>query len=72
MGMSREDRELIAEAARDWRKRESFEHALGRVVKRRGHQYEDYLRIIEVVRRFARERGMDLLEAARALGSQQK
>ncbi len=49
---------------------ESFEHALGRSVRRHGGGYEDYASLIMQIRETARERKLDLRGAARWLANQ--
>ncbi len=49
---------------------EHFEHALGRSVRRHGGDYEDYANLIMQVRDTARDRKLDLRDAARWLANQ--
>lgn len=49
---------------------ESFEHALGRAVRRHGGGYEDYVGLIDRVRELARVGKTSLREAARELAAQ--
>jgi len=60
-------RETVLREALSLRHEEPFERALGRVVRRHGGDYADYLAIIADVRELARARRMDLRGAARAL-----
>lgn len=60
-------RETVLQEALSLRQKEPFERSLGRVVRRHGGDYADYLAIIADVREHARAKRMDLREAARAL-----
>lgn len=60
-------RELLEEALRDLHKGETIEKALGRILRRYGGTYEDYVRIIGDIRDLARKEKIASLEAARKL-----
>lgn len=49
---------------------ESFEHALGRAVRRHGGDYQDYANLIMQVRETAKDRKLDLRGAARWIADQ--
>jgi hypothetical protein len=61
------DRELLLEAVKDLHKGETVERALGRILRRYGGTYEDYLRIMGDVRELARKGKLTSDEAARIL-----
>lgn len=62
-----DDRAILREAVRDRHKNETFEKALGRVLRRHHKTYRDYMRVISDVRNRAASRKIDLEEAAREL-----
>lgn len=61
------ERELLSEALRDLHKGETIERALGRIVRRHGGTYDEYLRIMKGVRDVARKETLTPIEAARRL-----
>jgi len=61
------DQELLLEAVKDLHKDEPVERALGRIMRRHGGTYEDYVRIMGGVRELARKEKVTPLEAARVL-----
>ncbi len=61
------DRELLAEALKDLHKGETVERALGRIVRRSGGTYEEYVRIMGDVRELAVKEKLTSLDAARRL-----
>lgn len=63
--MDEKSGQLLEEALKDLHKNETFERALGRILRRHGEGYEEYTRIISAVRNRARRDDVDLLEAAR-------
>ena len=63
----KEDPELLAEALGDLHKGETVERAIGRILRRHGGTYEDYVRIVGDVREAARKAKTTPLEAARKL-----
>jgi len=63
--LSQEDLASIREALKRWRRKDSFESALSRSVRKRGGEYEDYIRIISEMRERARREGVEVHEAAR-------
>jgi len=63
----KEDPELLAEALGDLHKGETVERAIGRILRRHGGKYEDYVRIVGDVREAALKAKITPLEAARKL-----
>ena len=62
--------EIIKEALKTQRRKESFESALGRAVRDRNRDFSVYVQITSETRELARCRGLDIESAARALTSQ--
>lgn len=66
---------MVLQASRDQllqetlasRQEETFERTLGRVVRRHGGDYADYLAIVTDVREYAKPRKLNLREAAMAV-----
>jgi hypothetical protein len=68
--MTEVDREtVLQETLRDLHKNETFERALGRILRRHGKGYEEYVEIMGAVRNQAEREGIELLEAARKQAS---
>jgi len=65
--LTEQDIELIRDALKSWRRKASFESALSSTIRRRGGEFEDYLRIISEIRVKARNEGTKIHDAARAL-----
>ena len=65
--LSSEEREAISEALSQARKKVAFEHTLGKMVRKRGMDFDAYLRLIGEIRDIARKRRISLEESARAL-----
>ncbi len=64
--MTRETEQgFLREALKDLHKNETFERALGRVLRAHKRDYQDYVQLIGAVRERARREGVGLLEAAR-------
>jgi hypothetical protein len=61
-----DDIAIVREALKDRHPNESFERTLGRIVRRQGGTFSDYLRIADALRELARERKVGLEDAARA------
>lgn len=61
------DDELLREVVGDLHKGETVERAVGRIVRRRGGTYEDYVRIMDTVRDLAARERLTALQAARKL-----
>ena len=61
------DRELLAEALKDLHKGETVERALGRIVRRNGGAYEEYVRIMADVRELAVKEKLTSVDATRRL-----
>jgi hypothetical protein len=59
--------EVLREALRNLHKRDTLERAVGRAVRNRRGNYEDYLRIMGEVREAARRAKVSPLVAARRL-----
>ncbi|MFQ5883686.1 MAG: hypothetical protein ACE5IO_01135 [Thermoplasmata archaeon] len=57
----------ILDAITDLHKNETFERALGRMVRNRRGSYEDYMDIIAEIRELATKKKIDLLEAAKRI-----
>lgn len=72
--LSSEEREAINEALSQARKKVAFEHTLGKTVRKRGMDFDAYLRLIGEIRDIARKRRISMEESARALveGSDQE
>ncbi len=62
--------EILREAVKDLHKNETFERALGRVLRRHGRDYQDYLALIDRVRRRAKKDDIDILVAAKREASE--
>lgn len=62
--------ELLREAARDQHPNETYEKALGRIVRNHHGAFEDYVGLIERVRRRARRDKSSLAAAASALADE--
>ena len=60
---------ILQEALKDLHSNETFERALGRILRRHGEGYEAYVEIMGSVRARANRDGIELLEAARRQSS---
>ncbi len=61
-----EDRtEILREALKDLHKNETFERALGRILRAHGLAYEEYQELMGDIRARAKRENVDILEAAR-------
>ncbi len=60
---------ILQEALKDLHSNETFERALGRILRRHGKGYEAYVEIMGSVRDQAKRDGIELLEAARRQSS---
>lgn len=60
---------LLAETVKDLHKNETFERALGRILRRHGHSYEAYRALMDELRERSRREGVDLLVMARRVAS---
>jgi hypothetical protein len=65
--LTEDDIESIREALKRWRRRRPFESALSNAVRKRGGDFEDYVRIISEIREKARGEGIRIDEAAKEL-----
>jgi hypothetical protein len=65
--LSSEEREAINEALSQARKKVAFEHTLGKTVRKRGMDFDAYLRLIGEIRDIARKRRISMEESAKAL-----
>ncbi len=65
--MTLERRTILRQTLKEIRKRETFEKALGRIIRKNGGTYEDYIQIVSDVRERAHKKRIDLLEAAKQL-----
>lgn len=63
--MALDDSKVLKEAAGEMRPGNLFEEILGKVTRRHGGTYEDYMRLISTVRNRAEQKGMSLVQAAR-------
>ena len=68
--MEMKDSELVAEALKDKKRKETLEQALGRAVRKNNGKYEEYLRILADIREIAYARGITPIEAARVIAGQ--
>jgi len=64
--------DVLREAVRDQHSSESFEKALGRIVRKHRGTFEDYVDLIGRVRRRAEEDRQGLVSAAKALTDQNR
>lgn len=62
--------QVLREAARDLHPNETFERALGRIVRKHQGTYEDYRGLIERVRDRAKQGDLSLEDAAKALAAE--
>lgn len=62
--------EALREAIREQRGNETFERALGRIVRRHHGTFSDYVSLIGLVRKRADRDKSSLVEAAKALASE--
>jgi len=62
-----DNRRVLREAAGELRRGERFEEVLGRVLRRHGGAYEDYVRLITDVRERANKKNLTPAQAARDL-----
>jgi len=62
--------DLLREAVREQHSNETFEKALGRIVRNHRGAFEDYVGLIESVRRRARRDKSSLASAASALADE--
>ena len=65
--MDRESRAILERALKEMEDGESFERALGRIIRKEKGDYRRYVDIIGEVREFAYARHIDALEAARRI-----
>jgi len=56
---------IIKDAVKNYRKKDGFEGALGRAVKKNGKKYETYIEIITELRDYAFSQDIDLVTAAK-------
>lgn len=64
--------EVLKDALKIQRRKESFESALGRAVRNRGRDFSVYVQMISELREFASSRNKDIEGAARALVSERE
>lgn len=62
--------QLLREAARDLHPNETFEKALGRMVRKHHGTFEDYRALINRVRARAKKGNLSLEDAAKALSAE--
>ncbi len=65
--MKDEEKEAVKEALDRQMRKESFEHALGKTMRRRDLSYEQYVEIMSQVRELAEKRKVSVEEAALSL-----
>lgn len=58
---------ILRQTLKEMRRNETFEKALGRVIRKNGGTYQDYIELVSAVRDRAHKKGRDLLEAAKEL-----
>ncbi len=58
---------ILEDAVRNYRKKEGFEGALGRAVKKNGKKYEIYIEIITELRNYAYHHDITLIAAAKSV-----
>jgi hypothetical protein len=63
--MDPEDREVLGESLERMKRKETLEHAVGRVARKRGLDFSAYVRIMSEVRERAHSSGTDQEKAAR-------
>jgi len=63
--MALDDSIVLKEAAGEMRPGNLFEEILGKVTRRHGGSYDDYIRLMSSVRNRAEQKGMSLVQAAR-------
>ena len=68
--MKMSDAEVLAEAIKNRRGKETLEQAVGRAVRNRAGKYVDYMRIMADVRDLAEAKGISVEEAAKELANQ--
>jgi len=68
--MEMTDAEVLAEAIKSRRGKQTLEQAVGRAVRNRAGKYEDYMRIMADVRDLAETKGISVDEAAKVLANQ--
>lgn len=61
--------EVLREAARDLHPNETFEKALGRIVRKHRGTFQDYMELVDRVRERAKQDGSSLTEAAKILAA---
>ena len=61
---------ILQEALKDKHKNETFERALGRILRAHGRDYEDYLELMSEIRERAGREKVDIVEAARREASE--
>jgi len=64
------DAQVLAEAIKNRRAKETLEQAVGRTVRGRAGKFQDYMRIMENVRHLAETKGITIDEAAKELANQ--
>ena len=64
------DAEVLKEAIKSRRGRETLEQAVGRAVRSRAGKYQDYMRIMADVRDLAEAKGITVEEAAKEIANQ--
>lgn len=67
MAVKASSADVLREAMRDLHSNETFEKALGRVVRKHGGTFKAYMELIDLVRKHARKHGTTLMAAATAI-----
>ena len=70
--MNDKEKEVVKEALDSQMRKETFEHAMGRAMRRRGLTYEQYVEVMSQIRETARKSKTKIEEAARFLVSSQE
>ncbi|MCX6650047.1 MAG: hypothetical protein NT131_00060 [Methanomassiliicoccales archaeon] len=65
-------RKALNAALENRRRDDSLEQAVGREVRRAGLSYQDYMEIMETVRKKARRTKLDAWDSAKAISKEQK
>ncbi|MDH7509043.1 MAG: hypothetical protein QHH00_06560 [Methanomassiliicoccales archaeon] len=65
--MRSEDVIAVREALEQLRKNEPFEKALGRVLRKKGNTFEDYIRIVGEIRELARKKKISSKDAGQLI-----
>ncbi|GEM_PF-4159237 len=56
---------ILEDAVKNYRKKDGFEGALSRAIRKSGGKYEDYIEVVTELREFAYYQKLDLITAAK-------